>query len=73
MRQLENKIDLKAIEGSKPNLPIELKTIQTGNIALPKTWRIEQGKNNIITFNKKTLIQDDNKNIKILNSIPLIL
>ena len=53
IKELENKIGLEAIKGSKPNSPIELKTIQIGNTALPKTWRIEQGKNDINTFNKK--------------------
>ena len=67
IKEPENIIDLKTIKGSKPNLPIELKTIQKDNIPLPSTWMVKENENNEFTLNTKLLVMERD-NIKILNS-----
>ena len=73
LQKVEPKLNLKSIE-PKANLPVELKTIQLGDNNLPKTWRIEQNSDGVITLNNKQLLQDDTGNtgsvgtIKVLNS-----
>ena len=58
---------LKAIEGSKPNLPIEIKTNNLGSERIPKTWRFKQNANHDFFLNDKLLLIE-NDIIRLANS-----
>ena len=58
---------LKAIEGSKPNLPIEIKTNNLGSKSLSKTWRFIRNADGDFFFNNK-LILIENDIIRLANS-----
>ena len=58
---------LKAIEGLKPNLPIQLKTNNIGSEHLSKTWRFKQNADGDFFFNDKLLLIE-NGIIRLANS-----
>ena len=60
-------LEPKAIEGSKPNLPIEIKTNNLGTEKLPKTWRLTQNANGNFFLNDHLLVIEDD-NIRLANS-----
>ena len=61
------RLEPKAIEGSKPNLPIELKINNYGTEKLSKTWRFTQNANGNFFLNDHLLVIEDN-NIRLANS-----
>ena len=67
IKALNQGLESKAIESSKPNLPVELKSNSLGTKPLAKTWMFKQNSNGDFFLNDHLLIVEDG-NIHVASS-----